>query len=122
MRLLFTLLIALLLTAFPVNATPAIIEYDGTASIASGATKVFLDGGTGTHQFHHVIVWLSASSSTAYLTFNPGATASSSNALLASGAGLAFGLGGAGGGNAPATNQINYYGNGTTGTISWVAW
>jgi hypothetical protein len=100
-------------------ATPLAIEADGTVSIASGAHRVFLDNNGGVLAYHHVMVWTSTGASTIYLTLNPGATASTNNAQLIGGAGLAYGL------NSPpaaATNQLNYDGTGTTGVISWMAW
>jgi hypothetical protein len=95
------------------------IESDGTTPILAGANTIFLDNGTGTKgSYAHITIWLSASSSTINFTFNRGVTATTSNALLGSGASYSNALAGF----SAATNQINYYGNGTTGTISWVAY
>ena len=92
------------------------IENDGTQTIVAGANTITL----GTGQWSHVLVWLSPSSTTINITFNMNATASASNALLASGASISYGLGGSPG---SYTNQINYFsGASPAGTISWMAW
>lgn len=88
------------------------IESDGTAAIAAGAQTVTLSG-----SYSHVIVWLSSGSSTVNLTFNQ-VTATTSNCLIGSGATIAYGMGQ----NTQAISQFGYYGNGTTGTINWMAW
>ncbi len=91
----------------------AATEVDGSQAIAAGAHTISLG-----QQCSHVIVKLSSGSSSVYVTLNHGATASSSNFLIDSGGSLSYGLAGW----LSATDQINYFGNGTTGTISWVAW
>lgn len=95
----------------PVFALPP-VESDGNASIASGTHTVQLNG-----SYPHCVVWLSSGSSTAYLTFNPRA-ATTSDALIDSGGGFAYGMGP----NAAAISSFTYYGNGTTGKYSWMAW
>lgn len=114
-RKLFKYLIAIpLALLFAITAYAAApVEQDSTSSIASGATTISLPG-----LYSHIIVKLSAGSSSMYVTFNHGSTASSSDFLIDSGGTLSFGLQGFSG----ATDQINYFGNGTTGTISWMAW
>jgi hypothetical protein len=119
-RLLANLVLAFIASVWGLAALAiAPIESDGTTAILAGANTIFLDNGTGTKgHYSHITIWLSPSSSSMYFTFNQGVTASSSNALLASGAGYSNGLAGF----SAATNQLNYFGNGTTGTISWVAY
>jgi hypothetical protein len=96
-------------TAF---ATPP-IEADGVVNIAAGAQRINLGG-----SFSHVIVALSSGSSTVNITFNSGVNASATNGLLASGSGFAYGLVQ----GSRATDQINYFGGGAVGTLSYWAW
>jgi len=113
MKFLRLLLLAFLLGMLPSFAAS---EVDGTASIAAGANTITLST---TKQFSHVIVKLSSGSSSIYCNVNHGVTASSSNFLIDAGSTLAVGLTGR---PIDPTDQINYFGNGATGTISWVAW
>jgi hypothetical protein len=114
--LISTLLLAILAPLSAYAAPP--IEVDGTASIASGANTIYLDGASGLKgSFSHIQVWLSSGSSPVNITFNSVA-ATTSNALLGSGDSITYGLQG----YASATNQINYYGGGTTGTINFLAY
>ncbi len=118
MRKLLALFIALVCAIYAPQAVVATTtetsEVDGTASIASGATTITLSS---VRQFSHVIIKLSSGSSSMYVTVNHGATASSSNFLIDSGGTLSLGFGC----KMSPTDQINYYGNGVTGTISYVA-
>jgi hypothetical protein len=112
------LLLAFIVSIYSIAAVYAIapIENDGTATIVAGANTLTM----GTGQWSHVLVWLSSGSTPINITFNMNATASASNALLASGASISYGLGGNPG---SYTNQINYFsGASPTGTISWMAW
>lgn len=111
LRALFLAIILSLVLALPLNAAST-VEVDGTASISAGANTIAL-GFTASH----IIIKLSSGSSSVYVTVNGGAVASSSNFLIDSGGTLAIGMAG----SCPS-NQINYYGNGTTGTISWMTW
>jgi hypothetical protein len=114
-----TLVLASLLTLLPVSAI-APIERDGSVSIAAGANTVYLDGVGGTKgSYSHVIIWTLAGSDSINVTFNQGATASSSNTTIPAGAGLAYGLVA----NSPSTNQVNYYdASSGSGTLCWMAW
>lgn len=112
LRYLIALAVAFIYTPFAFAIAP--IENDGNTPILAGANTITM----GTGSFSHIIVWLSSGSSTVYITFNMNVTASASNALMSSGSTVSVGLPGF----SAATNQINYFGNGTTGTISWVAW
>jgi hypothetical protein len=95
------------------------IERGGNAAITAGAQTIYLDGVGGTKgSYSHVIVWLDSGSSTANINFNVGQTAATTDPLLGSGSTISFGLSGF----SAATNQINVYGNGTTGKVNWVAW
>lgn len=110
MARLLSLLICLL---FFCTGAFAASEADGNGSIASGAHTINLGA-----SYSHVTVTLSSASSTVNITVNHGATASSSNYLLGSGLQIQFGQDG----RMAPTDQINYFGNGTTGSISWAAW
>ena len=111
MKRLIWLAIAFLLAVLPAEAKS---ESDGSQAIASGANTISLGG-----LFSHVIIKLSSASSSVYCTINHGATASSSNFLIDSGGSVSYGLAAT---PISPTDQINYFGNGTTGTISWIAW
>lgn len=115
----FTLTLLAILSSLPVLAI-ANIERDGSVSIATGANQVFLDGVGGTKgTYSHVIVWTLAGSDSINVTFNQGATASSTNATIPAGAGLSYGLVA----NSPSTNQVNYFDSGSgSGTLCWMAW
>ena len=92
-----------------------VISADGVANIASGATTITLST---TRTFTHIYIILSSGSSSMNLNFNPGATAATTDFLLASGGSIPTI-------NFPASDGISaftYYGNGTTGTISYIAW
>ena len=108
--------LALLIAAFLFVSQPiaakAPVEEDGTQAIAAGANTIQL---TGAHQ--HIIVWTSSSASNVGLSFNHGVVATTSSQILYGGAGLAYGLCP----NSVATDQVNYYGYGTTGNINWIA-
>lgn len=109
-----TRLLSLLLIAFWLAIAPAFAKVggaSGVANIAAGAQTISLGG-----RFTHVIVWLSSGSSTVHVNFLE-TTATTSHALLASGAGVAR-LDQP----APDISQVDYYGNGAVGTISYIAW
>ncbi len=105
--------LALLLMAFVMSVIPVFAAggASGNASIASGAQSIALGG-----QFSHVVIWLSTGSSTVNVNFLE-RTATTSDALIDSGAGFAYGVASP----VSAISQVNYYGNGTTGKISWIA-
>lgn len=106
--------------ATTVCATVPNIVYTGNASIATGANSIYLDGSTGTKQFHHVSVFTLSGADTIYVNFNLNATATSADTPLAAGAGINYGF------TTPpsaATNQVNYYdASAGSGTIGWMAW
>lgn len=119
MRIVLSLLVALLLTISVTYAIPVPFAYGGTANIASGAQRIFIDSGTGTHQFHRVCVWTSTGASVINLNFNVGATGANTDPAIQSGASFNYGFTDP---PSPATNQFNYFGAGTTGTVNWMAW
>jgi hypothetical protein len=80
------LALCIALWAIPALAI-APVESDGTTAILAGANTIYLDNNGGTKgSYSHITIWSSSGASTLYFTFNQGATASSSNALLGSGA------------------------------------
>jgi hypothetical protein len=95
-------------------AQSSVVEYDGTVNIASGANTVTFPHGS----YSHIIVKTSSSASTVYVTFNSNATVTTSNFELDSGQFCQYGIAG----YAQAVPSFQYYGSGTTGTISWMAW
>lgn len=108
-RYVLAILLFFCLPAFAV----APVEKHGTSNIAAGAQTITLPG-----SFSHIVVQLSSGSSAVELTFNSGVTAANTDFPIPSGAGFAYGING----GANATNQINYFGEGTTGTISYMVW
>ena len=119
----FVLALISLFWMLPIFAS-AIVEADGTVSIAAGANTVFLDQfqpnlvTAGAARYSHIIIWTSSGASTINVTFNEGRTATTSNMTIPGGASISTGLAGF----SRAVNAINYFGGGTTGTLSWVAW
>lgn len=119
MRLILSLLIALFLSINIAFATQPAVEVGGTTALTTGTHTVFLDGGTGTHQYHHVVIWTSSGSANMNINLNPGATAAVTDPILYGGGAFSYGF------TAPpaaATNQLNYKGASTAGTINWMAW
>jgi hypothetical protein len=117
-KLAISLLLAFCLISLPGESATPVVEYDGTASIAAGAHTIYLDSNGGLLAFHHVTVWTSSGASTVNITFNQ-ATAATTNSPLYGGAVINYGF------TSPLSlpiNQFNYYGAGTTGSISWMAW
>jgi hypothetical protein len=114
------LLIALMLGFTAAYATVPNIVYTGNASLATGSNQIYLDGGTGTHQFHHVSVFTLSGADTIDINFNLNGAATSADTPLVAGAGFNYGFTTP---PSPATNQVNYYdASSGTGTIGWMAW